>query len=60
MIIGLTLTGKSAVIKSLKRALNYIRQNGHTGEDYLGVDSETLNPKSIAMNELYGSFSHLT
>jgi len=60
MIIGQTLTGKTTIIKSLKNALNQIRKNGYTGDDYLGVDSRTLNPKSISMDELYGSFSHLT
>jgi dynein heavy chain len=40
--------------------LNYIRKNGYTGDEYLGVHSKFLNPKSITMNELYGSFSHLT
>lgn len=60
MIIGETLTGKSAVIRSLKNAMRHIRASGYTGEDYLGVDSETLNPKSISMDELYGSFSVLT
>lgn len=40
--------------------MNYIRKSGYTGDDYLGVESETLNPKSITLDELYGSFSHLT
>lgn len=40
--------------------MNHIRKNGYTGDDYLGVESETLNPKSITLDELYGSFSHLT
>jgi dynein heavy chain len=60
MIIGETLTGKSTIIRSLKGAMRQIRANGYTGDDYLSVDSETLNPKSITMDELYGSFSVLT
>ena len=60
MIIGQTLTAKSTVIKSLERALNKIRQDGYEGDEYLAVKSEILNPKSISMDELYGSFSHLT
>lgn len=40
--------------------MNHIRKNGYTGDDYLGVESQTLNPKSISLDELYGSFSHLT
>jgi len=60
MIIGQTLTGKTTIIRSLKNAMNQIKKNGYTGKDYNGVESRTLNPKSISMDELYGSFSHLT
>lgn len=60
MIIGNTLSGKSTVVTYLKKALNKIREDGYQGEDYLGVESKFLNPKSISMNELYGFFNHLT
>mmetsp|Transcript_44067 Transcript_44067/g.42685 ORF Transcript_44067/g.42685 Transcript_44067/m.42685 type:complete len:151 (-) Transcript_44067:546-998(-) len=55
MILGQALTGKSTIIKSLKNAMNHIRS-----DDYPGVVSEALNPKSITMDELYGSLSVLT
>jgi hypothetical protein len=29
-------------------------------EEYIGVEMQILNPKSIAMSELYGNFSHIT
>lgn len=60
MIIGQTLTGKTTIIRSLKNAMNHIKKEGYTGKEYNGVESRTLNPKSISMDELYGSFSHLT
>jgi dynein heavy chain len=57
MIIGQTLTGKSTVYKTLRRAMNQIRKDGYTGDDYMGVDLKCMNPKSISMDELYGAFS---
>ena len=60
MIIGQTLTGKTTIIRTLKKAMNLIKKNGHKGDEYKPVESETLNPKSITLDELYGSFSHLT
>jgi hypothetical protein len=35
--------------------MNHIKDKNN-----LGVESETLNPKSISLDELYGSFSVLT
>jgi ABC-type phosphate/phosphonate transport system ATPase subunit len=43
MIIGEALTGKTTIIRSLKNAMNEIRN-----EMYRGVDSKILNPKSIS------------
>lgn len=48
MIIGQTHTGKSVIIKTLKDALNQMK---------IEVESQTLNPKSVTMDELYGKFS---
>lgn len=59
MIIGQTLTGKSTIIKSLKEVHNYLKEQ-EDQEEYIGVEMQILNPKSIAMSELYGNFSHIT
>lgn len=37
MILGSNLTGKSTVIKSLKKALNYIQKNETKEHDYMGA-----------------------
>lgn len=51
MIIGETLTGKTAILKLLLSACN---SNGKS------IESQVLNPKSISMDQLYGQFSHET
>jgi dynein heavy chain, axonemal len=58
MIIGQTLTGKSTIIKSLKEVHNHLKEQDI--EEDIGVEMQILNPKSIAMSELYGNFSHIT
>ena len=59
MIIGQTLTGKSTIIQSLKEVHNQMKEREEK-EEYIGVEMQILNPKSIAMSELYGNFSHIT
>jgi dynein heavy chain, axonemal len=59
MIIGQTLTGKSTIIRSLKEVHNHMKEQEEK-EEYIGVEMQILNPKSIAMSELYGNFSHIT
>lgn len=59
MIIGQTLTGKSTIIQSLKEVHNHMKEQEEK-EEYIGVEMQILNPKSIAMSELYGNFSHIT
>ena len=59
MIIGQTLTGKSTIIRSLKEVHNQMKEREEK-EEYTGVEMQILNPKSIAMSELYGNFSHIT
>jgi dynein heavy chain, axonemal len=59
MIIGQTLTGKSTIIRSLKEVHNQMKEREEK-EEYIGVEMQILNPKSIAMSELYGNFSHIT
>ena len=60
MIIGQTLTGKSTIIKSLKEVHNHLKEQKQDIEEDIGVEMQILNPKSIAMSELYGNFSHIT
>ena len=57
MIIGPTLSGKSACHKNLMRAMNHLSATIPT---IPGVKKKTMNPKSISMAELYGFFSHMT
>jgi dynein heavy chain, axonemal len=59
MIIGQSLTGKSTIIQSLKEVHNQMKEREEK-EEYTGVEMQILNPKSIAMSELYGNFSHIT
>jgi len=56
MIIGPAMTGKTTVIHALKDAMNYLAET-YPKKGFEKVQMETLNPKSISMAELYGSFS---
>ncbi len=61
MILGQTLTGKSAIIRALKDSMNYMNEDDSLRDkNFPCVESEYLNPKSITMAELYGSFSVTT
>jgi len=60
MVIGQTMTGKSASIQALKNAQNLLTKNPDQAKLFKGVESQVLNPKSITMDELYGKFDVLT
>lgn len=65
MLVGSTLSGKSTIWKILERTLNglnkdSIRENKEAGKEsqipsFPAVKVETLNPKSISIDELFGS-----
>jgi dynein heavy chain len=57
MIIGPALTGKTTCVKALKDGMNFLAEKFPNDSNYLRVQMETLNPKSISMAELYGQFS---
>jgi len=57
MVVGLTLIGKSTNINILAKALTQLRKDGSTSSDHQLTKTFSLNPKSITMEELYGSFN---
>jgi dynein heavy chain len=60
MVVGLAGTGKSTLTHTLARALAALRKNNSSDPSHQLVKISTLNPKSITMNELYGSFNENT
>ncbi|KAA0178390.1 hypothetical protein FNF27_00239 [Cafeteria roenbergensis] len=54
MLVGLTLSGKTTTWKMLADARTMLAKEGVEG--YSPVRIRALNPKSISMQELYGSF----
>ncbi|CEL98551.1 unnamed protein product [Vitrella brassicaformis CCMP3155] len=54
MIVGLTLSGKSTCWHVLQQAMTALAKQGVP--DFEAVKTYVINPKSIDMNELYGSF----
>ncbi|CCW70167.1 unnamed protein product [Phytomonas sp. Hart1] len=64
MLVGQSLSGKSAVIRTLQHALINLKMDGHDEDGkhplYNRVQVHFLNPKSITMGELYGHVNEIT
>ncbi len=60
MVVGPTGGGKSNNINVLADALSLLKKKGVKGERYETVWIKYINPKSITMGQLYGSFDPST
>jgi len=60
MLVGNTGSGKSAAHDVLAKALTALRDADSANPNAQRVHVHTLNPKSITMDELYGSLSPMT
>lgn len=58
MLVGPPLSGKTAIYKVLAAALCKLADAEGAGEGR--VETHTINPKSLALSELYGSFDALS
>ena len=52
MLVGAAFSGKSKVLDSLQRAMNYLKGQ----KNFTGAFTYKLNPKSIKIEQLYGKF----
>jgi len=59
-IVGPAATGKSSIYRILAAFMTNLREKGSKNELFQKVKFQILNPKSIAMGELYGEFHPLT
>jgi dynein heavy chain len=59
-IVGPTGSGKTTNWKLLQTMMTNLRKNGSTNDQFQEVVAQVLNPKCIAMGELYGSFNEMT
>eukprot|EP00397_Hematodinium_sp_SG-2012_P000140 GEMP01000140.1.p1 GENE.GEMP01000140.1~~GEMP01000140.1.p1 ORF type:complete len:2733 (+),score=458.69 GEMP01000140.1:292-8199(+) len=57
MVVGLTCSGKSTNVNTLARSLTQLKKDGSTDPAHQLTKIFSLNPKSVKMNELYGSFN---
>ncbi|PFH37249.1 dynein, axonemal, heavy chain 2 family protein [Besnoitia besnoiti] len=55
MLVGKSLTGKTTAWTMLQKALCRLSEEGHQG--FEPVRTFVINPKSVDVNELYGSFN---
>lgn len=55
MVVGPAHSGKSAVITSLKKALNLVAIKDPSFEE-LETETHVINPKSVTIKQLYGSY----
>lgn len=60
MVVGITGTGKTTNIHTLARSMHQLEKEGSTDYYHKQVKLETLNPKSITMNELFGYTNLMT
>ena len=60
MQVGPAGSGKTSVLHTLADALTKLFQDGVAGPDYRQVRTQTLNPKSVTMDELYGAVNFAT
>ncbi|CAG9334937.1 unnamed protein product [Blepharisma stoltei] len=58
MVVGLPFAGKSSALKVLAAALTELAHKGQMNENEVLIFS--LNPKSITMKQLYGSFDEVS
>lgn len=58
MVVGLPFSGKTSAIKLLANALTECAEKGYMSEN--DVTCFTLNPKSVTMKQLYGSFDEIS
>jgi dynein heavy chain len=54
MLVGRTQSGKTVTWKTLKKAMTRLNREGET--QYQKVQEYTINPKAVALGELYGEF----
>jgi dynein heavy chain len=60
MVVGLTCIGKSTNINVLAKSLTQLRQDNSPDAAHQLTKTFSLNPKSVTMEELYGSFNQNT
>lgn len=60
MLVGPTGSGKTSILHTLAEALTKLYSDGVMGPDYRSVRIQILNPKSVTMEELYGSINPAT
>jgi dynein heavy chain len=60
VLVGPTGAGKTTAYRTLAAASTALREAGSHNEAFQKVLMTVLNPKSISMGELYGSYNELT
>jgi dynein heavy chain len=60
MLVGLTMTGKTTDCTILAKTLSQLNKDGSSDPAHQITKIFNLNPKSITMQELYGSFNENT
>lgn len=60
MLVGPPLSAKSSTYKLLAAALTDMASRNEAYEEALPVSVQVLNPKSLALSELYGSFDAIS
>lgn len=60
MLVGPTGGGKTSVLHALGCALSKLEEDHVTGPNYRHVRMQTMNPKSISADELYGAVNTMT
>ena len=60
MLVGVTGTGKSTCAHILAKALTQLNKEGSENYYHKLVSLNTLNPKAITMNELFGYVNVMT